>query len=521
MQLLRGASFVSASDVAHITAMQCALAIDVGSSSLRSALVDTNGDALPGSQAHVSIEFTVEEGGLAQLDPVWLRHAVENAIDRTLAAPGAAATAEIVVVGKSTFWHSLVALDSRGVPSTPVLTWADTRAEAEALELRELLDADAVHQRTGCILHPSYLPAKLMWLRRHQPEIFEQGASFVSFAQYCCGVWLGSTNPSASMASGSGLLDIAACDWDEELLNVLALQPTALGQVTPAPELLPPIGSEWERRWPRLRGVPWRAALGDGAASNIGAGCVSPNRLALMVGTSGALRLCERDRAGEPIAPGLWRYRLDRDHTLTGGALSDGGSAHAWLRATLALPDEETVERELLRRTPGEHGLVVLPFWSGERSTGWVGDATAVVAGLRRHTSALDIYHACIEAISFRFARVFDCLRREGDSDKLIVATGGGLLASPAWLQIMADVIGNPVVASGVGEASLRGAALLALRDVGALSAERFAQAPDGAAYTPRSERYADYLAERARQEELYQREVGPSGARLLARQTR
>jgi gluconokinase len=241
----------------------------------------------------------------------------------------------------------------------------------------------------------------------------------------------------------------------------------------------------------------------------------------MMVGTSGAMRLCEHDRADERIAPGMWRYRLDRLHTLTGGALSDGGSAHAWLRETLKLPEEGEVERTLASREPGQHGLIVLPFWSGERSTGWAGDATAFFAGLKRHTTVIDIYQACIEAITYRFALLFDGLRHEGDPDKTIVATGGGLLASPAWLQIVADVTGNRVVASAVEEASLRGAALIALRDIGVIESDTIARAPVGVAYEPRRERFELYRAEIARQQQLYEREVGQDGVNLLARQTR
>jgi gluconokinase len=331
-------------------------------------------------------------------------------------------------------------------------------------------------------------------------------------------MWLGFRAASVSMASGSGLLDTARCAWDDELAAVLDIDTAALGDITPEPELLPAVTADYVRRWPRLVGMPWRAPLGDGASSNAGAGCLTGARLALMVGTSGALRRCAPTDATVPLAPGIWRYRLDRRHVLTGGALSDGGSAYAWLRETLALPDDDALEAALLTREPGEHGIVMLPFWSGERSTGWVGDATAVVAGIKRHTTALDLFQAAIEAVTYRFVLLFDALRGGGET---LVATGGGLLNSPAWMQLIADAAGTPVVASAVPEASLRGAALVALREVGLASDAEIAAAPLGKAYQPRPERYDLYRAAIARQQTLYEREVGPDGVNLLARQTR
>jgi gluconokinase len=493
------------------------LALDAGSSSVRAALYDSDARVVPGTLTQIDIDLSRFPGGVAQLDAVYVREALEQAIDGTLASQGAAG-AEIAVVAMTTFWHSGVLIDPHGAPLTAVLTWADTRSERDAVALRAALDANAVHQRTGCILHPSYLPAKIAWLQRHDPDLFGRAAGFVSFPQYCTGVWLGSTATSVSMASGSGLYNDRAGTWDAELLEHLELSATLFGEFVPDPELMPAVLDEYARRWPALRDVPWRAPIGDGASSNLGSGCVVPERLALMVGTSGALRRCEAAQPGGAVPEGLWRYLLDRKHVVTGGALSDGGSVYAWLRDTLQLPSEEECEAELARRQPGQHGIVVLPFWSGERALGWVGDATAVLSGLKAHTTPLDIFQAALEGVTYRFAALFDTLSRGGET---VVATGGGLRSSPAWLQLMADALGTTVVASNVSESSLRGAALLALRDVGLLDTDTFPPAPYGDAYVSRAGQHAAHREARERQRMLYEREVGPDGVNLLARQTR
>jgi gluconokinase len=493
------------------------LAIDAGSSSVRAAIYDATGARVEQTLSRHEIELTAGPGGVVQIEADAMRTVLERAIDGALAAPGVERM-EIVAVSMATFWHSLVALDTGGAPLTPVLTWADTRSAPEAAELRSVLDGPAIHQRTGCMLHPSYLPAKLTWLRRHHPRVFESARYFVSFPQYCTGVWLGSFDCSVSMASGSGLLNQERCEWDAELLDALGVEPSRLGAIRADTALLPVLAGAYATRWPQLGDVPWHAPIGDGAASNVGVGCVGPDRLALMVGTSGAMRRCEEGGLDHPIPQGLWRYRLDRQLVLTGGALSDGGSAYEWLRETLLLPAQDVVEAELARRGPAQHGLVVLPFWSGERSLGWVGDATALISGMKLHTTPMDVYQAVLEAVTYRFATLYDALARGGET---VVATGGGLRASPAWLQLMADAIGSDVVTTTVSEASLTGAALVGLRNHGLRTTADLRRDPQGPTFRPRPEHYRRHLDARWRQQLLYDREIGPEGANLLARQTR
>jgi gluconokinase len=497
--------------------MSHVLAIDIGSSSVRTALFDTRGSLLPDTLVQFDHDLTVVPGGIAQVDADRVRITVERAIDQTLQSRDARHLT-IAVVGITTFWHSLVALDAQGKPLTPVFTWADTRSAAEADDLRQRLDANAVHQRTGCRIHPSYLPAKIAWLRRHDPAVFVRATLLISLAQYLSSVWLGTTDTSVSMASGSGLLDNVSCEWDQELVSVLGINAANLGRILPSSELLPPLQKEYALRWPALAGVPWRAAIGDGAASNVGIGCVTSDRLSLMVGTSGAMRRCEQGDPARPLHPGLWRYRLDRRHTLVGGALSEGGNVYAWLRETLNLPSPEECEAALAAREPAQHGLVVLPLWSGERSLGWVGNATAVITGLKQHTAPLDILQASLEGVAYRFALLYDALRANGER---VVATGGGLRSSPVWLQIMADALGVEVEHSAVAESSLRGAALIALRDVNLMDPADIQASPVQRVYQPRPHAHAQHRQAIERQRTLYDREIGPDGDHLLARQTR
>ncbi|HYQ09869.1 MAG TPA: FGGY family carbohydrate kinase, partial [Gaiellaceae bacterium] len=131
----------------------------------------------------------------------------------------------------SCFAHSLVAVDREWNALTPILGWRDTRSAGAAERLGKQLDAERVHARTGAFLHPSYWPAKLAWLAEEEPEIFRRAEWFVAFADYIRGV----PETSVSMASSSGLLDLATHDWDEELLAALGVERDRLPQIADVP----------------------------------------------------------------------------------------------------------------------------------------------------------------------------------------------------------------------------------------------------------------------------------------------
>jgi gluconokinase len=220
----------------------------------------------------------------------------------------------------------------------------------------------------------------------------------------------------------------------------------------------------------------------DGVCSNIGAGCVGPDRAALMIGTSGAMRILYETGRPQPH-DGLFMYRVDERRVCEGGALSDGGNLYAWLEHTLV---EHGEARD-------DHGLIFLPFLGGERSTGWDPHQTGALLGLTFETTPADIRRAALEGVGFRFAAIADLLPDVGE----IVATGGALVKDREWVQLLADTLARPVTLSGVAEASLRGAAVAVL--------ENPEDAPLGDTFHPREERAEAYRSARERQERLYE----------------
>jgi gluconokinase len=220
------------------------------------------------------------------------------------------------------------------------------------------------------------------------------------------------------------------------------------------------------------------------------------------VGTSGALRVIT-DRLPRRLPRELWCYRLDRERLVLGGSFSNGGNVHAWVMENFRL-EERALERRLRRMAPGATGLVFLPLLAGERSPGFATRATGAIAGLTLATTATDIARAGLEAIALGFARVDRSLDRVAPGAERLVGSGAGLLASAAWMQIMADAIGKPLVAGPGREASSRGAAILALEHVRRGGPAGHREAPRGRTFRPRPEAHRAYGAADALYERLY-----------------
>lgn len=477
------------------------VALDVGSSSVRALAFDAQGRALGPECQRTYEPVTTPDGGV-EIDAEGLFALVSETLDGLVSLLGPRASA-VAAVATSTFWHTLLGLGADERPRTPVYSWADTRS-ADAVEaLRARVDEKAYHARAGCRLHTSYLPARLWWLREREPAAYRQTRRWVSFGEYVGLRLTGQLRTSVCMASGTGLFDQWAQRWDPAILEVLDLGPERLGPVVAVDEPLPGLRPVFAQRWPALAPARWFPALGDGACSNVGAGCTTGARAALMVGTSGALRVC-LDAEAVPIPEGLWCYRVDGRRLLLGGSLSNGGSVYGWLTDALRLPPPEAVEAELGAMEADAHGLTVLPFLAGERSTGWVAAARAAVVGLSLATRPIDVLRAGLETVAYRFALIHERLREACPELRQVVATGGALLASPTWTQITADVLGVPLTPSAEAEGSSRGAALLASEALGLVPALDAVPARTRPAVLPDGARHARYRAGLARHRRLY-----------------
>ena len=481
------------------------LALDIGTSSTRAILYDSQGTAVPEVQSQVKYQVTTSQDGEVSVDADELFSLVVRTIDEALKAAGERAQ-QIVGVATSAFWHTLVPLDKAGHPLFHLLTWEDTRPQQAASELRAQLDEASTHRRTGTRIHACYWPAKIRWLAQAHPEIAERTTRYASFSEYLHERLLGRAICSLSMASGTGLLNTRAQAWDKEMLAHLQLSEEHLPKLGDASDAVQGLVPEFAKRWPALHGVPWFPAIGDGAAANLGSNCANTSTWAVTMGTSSAMRVVVTP---EEVTPeqGLWLYYIDRKRALLGGALSEGGNMLAWLQNTLQVPDLDKLDEQLTRLEPASHGLTVLPQIGGERSPGWHAHAAMTVAGINLHTTPEQIARATLEAVVFQLGAIYDQLVHvlgERAQQARLIANGGALLKFSLLSQVLADTLYHPLDLSESSEASSRGAALLALEVLRLIPDLSHLQPETIKTIQPDTHRHEIYTQARERQQALY-----------------
>jgi gluconokinase len=362
--------------------------------------------------------------------------------------------------------HSLVGLDAKGRPVTPLLTWADARAAAQAERLRD--ERPELHDRTGTPLHPMSPLAKLVWFRERDPETCRRVTRWGGVKELALERLTGEFVIDVSCASGTGLLGLESQEWDAEALAVAGVRSDQLARVVGAGQRLA------LRREPATQlglgvDVPVIAGAGDGPLATLGIGAVRPGVAACSIGTSGALRLMV-ERPVVDAARQLFCYALTPDRWVIGGAISSGGIVLGWAGKALAPDLGERPEAELMRLAaqapPGSDGLVMLPYLMSERAPRWDAVPRGAYVGLTRGHRRAHLVRAAVEGVCQQLALVLGSMRDAGHEIREVRATGGAI-RNPLWRQILADAMATPIgVAEGHDGSSL-GAALVAMEELG------------------------------------------------------
>lgn len=475
------------------------LALDIGSTGTRSGLYDATGRPVRGLKTKLPHAFTTLANGTSTIDPELVVDEVRDAIERLVAR----ASTPIAAVALDTFASSLVGVDADGVAITPCYTYADSRSAPQVSYLKSILDEDEVQQRTGTRQHTGYLPARFLWLKQHHRSTFDRVDRWLSLGEYVYLRLIGTTAAGTSTAAWTGMLNRNTGTWDADLCALVGVDPARLSPIAhPSQPLTPAV--DIGACWPVLRDAVWFAPISDGHAQSVGLGLVDSKQVVLSAATSGALRVVVEGDL-DNIPRGLWCNRIDEQRSILGGALNDVGRAVSWLEATLQLPPREQAHRMLLA-DPLPGLPVVLPWFSGERSTGWVGDARAVFARVSAATTPWELYRGTIEGVAMSYGRILRELVQVVGRPREILATGRVSLDIPGLLQIVADVTAVPVAPISLKRSTLHGTALHALEiiapDVKGLPVER------GRTFEPVKERLPYYHRRFERFQVLYDKVI-------------
>jgi gluconokinase len=269
------------------------------------------------------------------------------------------------------------------------------------------------------------------------------------------------------MASGTGLWNLAAGDWDEEALEYAGVTREQLPRPVPTTERLR-LSAGGARELGVPADTPLVIGAGDGPLANLGLGAIRPGAVACSIGTSGALRVvADAPRIDERGS--VFCYVLAPGRYVIGGAVNNGGVVLDWLGDAIAPDMEPEALLEAAGRVPaGSDGVLFLPQLLGERAPRWSGDPRGAYLGLTREHRREHLVRAGIEGVCLQLAVVLASLEQAGVEIGEIRATGG-FSRSPLWRAILAAALGRPIGFAGSPEGSSLGAALLGMTAIGML----------------------------------------------------
>ncbi|CAN5855307.1 gluconokinase [soil metagenome] len=390
-----------------------------------------------------------------------------------------AAGASVNGVALSAAMHSLLALDAHGAPLTPALTYADSRAAAQASRLRGDPTAIQVGRRTGTPLHPMSPLAKLLWFREHDRDTFDRAISWVSLKELLLRRLCGETVVDASVASASGLFNLRERGWDTGALRLAGVDAGQLSRPVATTTVLAGLDPGEARRCDLPADLRVVVGAADGCLANLGVGATVNGIAACTIGTSGAVRVATTTPDTDPHGR-LFTYALTDDRWIVGGPISNGGLVLRWLRDAVLTDLAETArdagEEPYERMTAmaaavpaGSEGLLFLPYLTGERAPDWSASARGALLGLTLRHGRGHLIRSAMEGVLLQLRAVVEAMGALQISPSAFRATGG-FTESPLWLQMMADVFGREIGVPNRAEGTGLGAALLGMVALGTFS---------------------------------------------------
>lgn len=474
------------------------LGIDLGTGSCKSVVVSEKGAVLGfGLGEYLAGRLWTDQSPQAVVDG--MVHSVRAAVEQSGVSP-----LGCLALSMDSALHTLVAVDRKGEAISGIFTWADPRGSLQAQATRSQPIAKDLYRNSGCPPAHIYPLYKILWLKEQRPDTFQQASAFFSLKEFVFQKLTGLRLQDYNLAAGSGMLNTHSLNWDPLSLDLAGIDPGYLAPL--ADPLTVTYGVMPELA--KLLGIPTDTPVvlgsSDAFNSTFGAGAVGKGQATCMVGTSGAFRTLVSKPILDETAR-TWCYVVDPHHWLVGGAINNGGLSLSWLRDLIngatsegkQLSFDELVD--LAGESPaGSGGLVCLPFFTGERSPNWNGDARAVFFGLSLQHDLRHFARCVLEGVAYRLRNISEILS-DLSGDIVEIRLSGGFAYSGLWPQIISSVIGRELLTPEWPETSSLGAAFWAMLGTGV-----FTSIEDAASRVVIARRFRPVSTEKAIYDRLY-----------------
>jgi gluconokinase len=472
----------------HTNCMQSSylMGIDIGTGSTKAVALDHAGKVIFSTQDFYTISGKTEQA----IAPVW------EAFCKTIREMVAALQGPPLAVSLSSAMHSIMAVESNGAPLTNAVLWSDTRSTGIARELRQSALGKQIYTATGTPLHSMSPLCKIRWWQQNSADIFTRAAKFISIKEAIWHRLFGEFVVDHSLASATGLFNFSQLQWDETALCFAGISPQQLSAPVPTDYKKTGLSSEMAASLQLLADTPFFIGGSDGCLANLGSLCLKPDKAAITIGTSAAVRITTTKPVQNPERM-IFSYLLDEKTFVCGGAINNGGNVFQWLLNNLFAQHKEINTFEALfgaiASVPaGAGGLLFLPYLHGERAPIWDEESCGVFFGLRTSHQLPHFARAAAEGVCFALYHILSSLEDVcGQVSQITIS--GGLVQSPVMMQLLADVTGKKLVVQQAEDASAIGAAFLARKALGLVADYSSIAENEGVVFQPRPEETAHY----------------------------
>jgi len=495
--------------------MACVLGLDIGTTSTIGILIRLPDETL--AIASRPVELRSDKIGWAEEDPAqWWANVGE--ITRELLHVSGVAASDIAAIGVTGMLPAVVLLDAEGALPRPSIQQSDARCGAEVDELRAEVDEAAFLAKAGNGINQQLVAAKLRWIERHEPDVFARIATVFGSYDYINWRLTGERAIEQNWALEAGFVDLATHGINDDLVALAHVPRAAIPRKVASHEILGVVSARAAAETGLAAGTPVVGGAADMIASALGAGIVEAGDVLMKFG--GSVDILTATKHAKPDARLYLDYHLRPGLFMPNGCMSTGGSALNWFAREFAgghaiegLTIHQALDRLAEARPAGADGLVISPYFLGEKTPIHDPRARGVIDGLTLSHDVGHVWRALLESYAYAIAHHVEVLNEIGHrTERFIVSDGGA--NSRVWMQIVADVLQRPLQRLSGHPGSCIGAAWTAAigvdltQDWSAISA--FVRAAD--IVQPRREVADVYRRGYQRYREIYRR-LGPGAS--------
>ena len=449
------------------------IGIDIGTTLTKGVLIDDEGGIL--SQAEEPCHLYCEHPAWSEEDPNewWVNTTL--VINRLLEG---VESEKVVAIGVSGMVPALVLLDRNGHPVRRSIQQNDARTGREIQELKDAIDEDTFFQTTGGSINQQIIAPKLRWLRRHEPENLAQTRRILGSYDFINYRLTERYSLDHNWALESGLYDLGSGKWGSELVALAGIDESILPTINSSEKVIGTVSSAAAEETGLNEGTPVIAGAADHVASAFAAGVWRDGDVLVKFGGAGDILYSTNDLVTDRRL--FIDYHLVPGKYLLNGCMATSGSLVSWFVRSFCGSDlteakelnrsvYELLDRRIDNLPPGSDGIVLLPYFLGEKTPLHDPTARGTIFGLDLHHGRDHLFKAVLESVVYGFRHHFEVLAERKLPIHRVFASDGGA-QSNTWLQIAADVLQYPIVRVLKHPGSSLGAAFLAAKAVGAVN---------------------------------------------------